>query len=107
MTDTEHSRAQRSTEMEHTQSQLAGWMTWTDSDGNAMAGPESVWKLYVQSIMDTMEISQLQTMRDALWNNWMNMSYLDEQTLSIIQETMLQKRQELYNDTLDKLLSHI
>ena len=93
--------------MEHTQSQLAGWMTWTDSDGNAMAGPESVWKLYVQSIMDTMEISQLQTMRDALWNNWMNMSYLDEQTLSIIQETMLQKRQELYNDTLDKLLSHI
>jgi len=93
--------------MEHTQSQLAGWMTWTDSDGNAMTGPESVWKLYVQDVMDTMEISQLQTMRDALWNNWMNMSYLDEQTLSIIQETMLQKRQELYNETVTKLLSHI
>ena len=93
--------------MEHTQSQLTGWMTWTDSDGNAMTGPESVWKLYVQDVMDTMEISQLQTMRDALWNNWMNMSYLDEQTLSIIQETMLQKRQELYNETVDKLLSHI
>jgi len=93
--------------MKHTQSQLAGWMTWTDSDGNAMAGPESVWKLYVQSVMDTMTISQLQTMRDALWNNWTNLSYLDEQTLSIIQETMLQKRQELYNETLDKLLSHI
>jgi len=93
--------------MEHTQSQLAGWMTWTDTDGTAMAGPESVWKLYVQDVMDTMEISQLQTMRDALWNNWMNMSYLDEQTLSIIQETILQKRQELYNETLDKLLSHI
>ena len=93
--------------MEHTQSQLAGWMTWTDANGNAMAGPESVWKLYVQDIMDTMEISQLQTMRDALWNNWMNMSYLDEQTPSIIQETMLQKRQELYNETVDKLLSHI
>jgi len=46
-------------------------------------------------------------MKDALWNNWMNMSYLDEQTLSIIQETMLQKRQKLYNETLDKLLSHI
>jgi len=46
-------------------------------------------------------------MKDALWNNWMNMSYLDEQTLFIIQETMLQKRQELYNETLDKLLSHI
>jgi len=46
-------------------------------------------------------------MRDALWNNWTNLSYLDEQTLSIIQETMLQKRQELYNETLDKLLSHI
>jgi len=43
--------------MKHTQSQLAGWMTWTDSDGNAMAGPESVWKLYVQDVMDTMEIS--------------------------------------------------
>jgi len=93
--------------MKHTQSQLAGWMTWTDSDGNAMAGPESVWKLYVQSVMDTMTISQLQTMRDALWNNWTNLSYLDEQTLFIIQETMLQKRQELYNETLDKLLSHI
>jgi hypothetical protein len=89
--------------MSNKQTQLAGWMTWTDSDGNAMAGPESVWKLYVQSVMDTMEISQLQTMRDALWNNWMNMSYLDEQTLSIIQETILQKRQELYNETLDKL----
>jgi hypothetical protein len=89
--------------MKTTQTQLAGWMTWTDSDGNAMAGPESVWKLYVQSVMDTMEISQLQTMRDALWNNWTNLSYLDEQTLSIIQETMIQKRQELYNETLDKL----
>ena len=89
--------------MSNKQTQLAGWMTWTDSDGNAMAGPESVWKLYVQSVMDTMEISQLQTMRDALWNNWTNLSYLDEQTLSIIQETMIQKRQELYNETLDKL----
>jgi hypothetical protein len=89
--------------MSNKQTQLAGWMTWTDSDGNAMAGPESVWKLYVQSVMDTMTISQLQTMRDALWNNWTNLSYLDEQTLSIIQETILQKRQELYNETLNKL----
>jgi L-2-hydroxyglutarate oxidase LhgO len=84
--------------MSNKQTQLAGWMTWTDSDGNAMAGPESVWKLYVQSVMDTMEISQLQTMRDALWNNWKNMSYLDEQTLSIIQETILQKRQEYMSE---------
>ena len=84
--------------MTNKQTQLAGWMTWTDSDGNAMAGPESVWKLYVQSVMDTMEISQLQTMRDALWNNWKNMSYLDEQTLSIIQETILQKRQEYMSE---------
>jgi len=84
--------------MSNKQTQLAGWMTWTDSDGNAMAGPESVWKLYVQSVMDTMEISQLQTMRDALWNNWTNLSYLDEQTLSIIQETILQKRQEYMSE---------
>jgi hypothetical protein len=84
--------------MSNKQTQLAGWMTWTDSDGNAMAGPESVWKLYVQSVMDTMTISQLQTMRDALWNNWMNLSYLDEQTLSIIQETILQKRQEYMSE---------
>lgn len=84
--------------MSNKQTQLAGWMTWTDSDGNAMAGPESVWKLYVQSVMDTMTISQLQTMRDALWNNWTNLSYLDEQTLSIIQETILQKRQEYMSE---------
>ena len=75
--------------MSNKQTQLAGWMTWTDSDGNAMAGPESVWKLYVQSVMDTMEISQLQTIQDA-------MSKL--QTLSIIQETILQKRQEYMSE---------
>lgn len=88
--------------MSNKQTQLAGWMTWTDSDGNAMAGPESVWKLYVQSVMDTMEISQLQTIQDAM-SKLQTLSFQDEQTLSIIQETILQKRQELYNETLDKL----
>ncbi len=88
--------------MSNKQTQLAGWMTWTDSDGNAMAGPESVWKLYVQSVMDTMEISQLQTIQDAM-SKLQTLSSQDEQTLSIIQETILQKRQELYNETLDKL----
>jgi hypothetical protein len=83
--------------MKTTQTQLAGWMTWTDSDGNAMAGPESVWKLYVQSVMDTMEISQLQTIQDAM-SKLQTLSSQDEQTLSIIQETILQKRQEYMSE---------
>lgn len=83
--------------MSNKQTQLAGWMTWTDSDGNAMSGPESVWKLYVQSVMDTMTISQLQTIQDAM-SKLQTLSYLDEQTLSIIQETILQKRQEYMSE---------
>lgn len=83
--------------MSNKQTQLVGWMTWTDSDGNAMAGPESVWKLYVQSVMDTMEISQLQTIQDAM-SKLQTLSYQDEQTLSIIQETILQKRQEYMSE---------
>jgi len=93
--------------MEHTQSQLAGWMTWTDTDGTAMAGPESVYRLYLKNVTDTMELSHLYKIQDAMEKLGDKIPYLTSIEFDVIQETILQKRQELYNETLDKLLSHI
>jgi hypothetical protein len=90
--------------MSNKQTQLAGWMTWTDSDGNAMAGPESVYRLYVQSVTDTMEISQLQTIQDAMEKLGENIPHQTGIALQVISETILQKRQDAYFETLERLM---
>ena len=90
--------------MSITESQISGWITWTDSDGNCMAGPESVYRLYVQSVMDTMEISQLQTIQDALEKLGENIPHQTGIALQVISETILQKRQDAYFETLERLM---
>ena len=93
--------------MSITQSQLTGWMTWTDAEGVSMAGPESVYRLFVQSVTDTMEISQLQTIQDALEKLGENIPHQTGIALQVISETMLQKRQDAYFETLERLMVQV
>ena len=89
--------------MSTTQSQISGWITWTDTDGNAMAGTESVYRLYLQSVTDTMDLSHLYKIQDAMEKLGDKIPYLTSIEFSVISETILQKRQQ-YLSTLQDLM---
>ena len=80
--------------MKTTESQISGWMTWTDAEGVIMAGPESVYRLYIQSVTDTMDLSHLYKIQDAMEKLGDKIPYLTSIEFSVISETIIQKRQE-------------
>lgn len=85
--------------MSITESQISGWMIyWTNEEGVSMSGTESVYRLYFQSMTDSMKISQLQIMQNAMEKMSDHLTYHEQITLQIISETLLQKRQQYLSE---------
>lgn len=63
-----------------------------------MSGTESVYRLYFQSMTDSMKISQLQIMQNAMEKMSDHLTYHEQITLQIISETLLQKRQQYLSE---------